>query len=282
MGSTNPDRTPIAKMPRPIITKHKRPTTVKIQNKNKPNLSNYLRIYRKSSSNLHLREDVLRRFKSDYEVGPTIIWTEDAADLRIFTTAEKYKNFVDFEAPNNSPKFINKVLKTMRMKKGTILIKESTPACAMHIPVHFCAYRVDAAGELTIFDPSWHGADPGIYSTTAFYDSLDAFGIPYKHTESERKHHWQSLLPNDVFCQTWTLQWLLEDSVRRFPLPKTRLEAATQLNTYIKRISRSIFSNAERFAAVFPAYKLEGNDAGAVFRHIIADRILAKNIYELF
>jgi hypothetical protein len=272
-------------MPRPIISKHKLPTTLKPPNRRQPNLSNYLRIYRKSASNLHLREDVLHRFESDYEVGPSIIWTEDAADLSIFTTAENYTNFIGFEAPFSNPKsprFLPKLLQKMRMKKGTILIKEATQGDAMHIPVHFCAYRVDAAGELTIFDPSWHGADPGIYSTTAFYDSLDAFGIPYKHAEQERKHHWQSLLPNDVFCQTWSLQWLLQDSVRRFPLPKTRLEAATHLTTYIKQISRSICSDVERFGAVFPAYKLEGNDAGAVFRHILGDRILAKNIYELF
>ena len=266
-------------MPRPIITKHKLPN----RQPTNSNLSTYLRIYRKSASNLHLREDVLRRCASAYEVGPTIIWTEEPVDLHIFTTAENYTNYIGFESSFSdpkSPRFITRLLKTMRMKKGTILIKEATQEDAMHIPVHFCAYRVDAAGELTIFDPSWHAADPGIYSTTAFYDSLDAFGIPYKHAERERKHHWQSLLPNDVFCQTWTLQWLMSDSMRRFPLPANRLDAATHIATYIKRVLWSISEDVERFASVFPAYKLEGNDVRVVFRHI--NRITAKNIYELF
>jgi hypothetical protein len=167
------------------------------------------------------------------------------------------------------------------MTKGSILIKETTPANAMHIPVHFCAYRVDDDGVLTIFDPSWHCADPGIYSTTAFYDSLDAFGISYKHAEPERKRHWQSLLPNDVFCQTWTLAWLCSDT-RSFPLPSTRLEAAKYIAKYIMTFSRIVMCNIDKFMRVFPKYKLEERVPATIFQTILSNRKLTKTIYDLF
>lgn len=268
-------------MPRPILTKPKRP--IKIKTKRPPSLFDYLRIYRKSASNLHIREDILRTHKTEYETGPSLIWTEDANDLAIFTDDEEYTNFIGFESPfcnPKSPKFLKKILQNMRMKQGTILIKDAGSNSAMNIPVHFCAYRVDQTGELTIFDPSWHSDDRGNYSTTAFYESLDVFGIPYKHAYPDRKWHWQSLLPNDVFCQTWTLQWLLSSG--RFNLPKTRLDAATQLANYVKTISRLISHDFDRYLEVFPRYKLEGNDPRKVFHSIITDRILAKNIYEMF
>lgn len=229
----------------------------------------YMRIYRKTISNLHIREKILRNAPAKYEVGPTLIWTENPADLAIFTTAESYTNYLTFEAPFSnprSPKYLPKIFQsnTMRMKKGTILIKEATPENAMHIPVHFCAYRIDDAGILTIFDPSWHSTDAGIYSTTAFYDSLDAFGISYRHAEPKRAHHWQSILPNDVYCQTWTLRWLLCDDIRCFPLPKSRTEANTQLSSYIRDFARRVLDNIDEYMAVFPAYKLQGNDPRVV------------------
>ena len=243
-----------------------------------------MRIYRKTISNLKIREELLRSIPSEYDVGPTLIWTEDACDLSIFTTAESYEHFIGFEAPFSnpkSPKFLKKILGKMRMTKGSILIKESTPTNAMHIPVHFCAYRIDEAGELTIFDPSWHSADPGIYSTTAFYDSLDAFGITYKHAEPKRGHHWQSVLQNDVFCQTWSLRWLLSDS-RAFPLPKTRLEAAKQIAIYAKEFVRMLTANLDTFIHHLPIYKLEGHDAKSVFCAIVSCHQLVKIIYDLF
>jgi len=153
----------------------------------------YFRIYRRCMSNLQIRENILRTVPSAYEIGPTLIWTETSADLDIFTTAENYTNYIGFDAPFNnprSPKYLPKLLKKMRMLKGTIMIKEaSVDSSNRSIPVHLCAYRVDHMGTSTIFDPSWHSADPGIYSTTAFYDSLDAFGISYQHAEPKRSHH---------------------------------------------------------------------------------------------
>jgi hypothetical protein len=272
----------------------------------------YLRIYRKTISNLHIREKILRKdaaaknsgvlsqsttcsyrriswiartpprvprsgVLSQYGIGPTLIWTENPDDLAIFTTAESYTNYLSFEAPFSnprSPKYLPKILrsKAMRMKKGSILIKEETPENAMHIPVHFCAYRIDEAGVFTIFDPSWHSTDAGIYSTTAFYDSLNAFGIPYRHAEPNRAHHWQCVLPNDVFCQTWSLRWLLCDFTRpsiptrnTFPLPKTRAEAIAQITTYIGEFSQMVLANIDEYMSVFPVYKLEGNDPRKVF-----------------
>jgi hypothetical protein len=231
----------------------------------------YLRIYRKTVSNLEIREKILHSVSSEYAIGPTLIWTENPDDISIFTTAENYTHYIGFEAPFSnprSPKYLKKVLESMRMVKGTILIKETTPENAMHIPVHFCAYRIDENGTLTIFDPSWHSADPGIYSTTAFYDSLDAFGISYEHAEYTRAHHWQCVLPHDVFCQTWSLRWLLYDT-RCFPLPKTRIDATAHITKYIHDFTRIIIQNISEYMAVFPKYKLEGNSPARVFETIL-------------
>ena len=244
----------------------------------------FIRIYRKTISNLKIREEILRSVPSQYKIGPTIIWTEVPEDLAIFTTDESYENYIGFEGEFANPRsknYLKKILSNMRMTQGTILIKEATDLDAMNIPVHFCAYRVDAAGELSIFDPSWHSADPGIYSTTAFYDSLDAFGIAYKHSEQTRKHHWQSLLMNDVFCQTWSLQWLMSNS-RAFPLPANRNDAAKHIAKYIKELSSKILKNIETYMSLFPAYKLEGKDPLMVFRSIVNKHSLEKTIYDLF
>ena len=259
-------------------------------------LFTFLRIYRKAVSNLKIREDILSSIPSEYSVGPTLIWTEDVNDLSIFTTAESYENFIGFESPFNnprSPKYLKKILEKMRMKKGTILIKEATPEDAMHIPVHFCAYRIDNAGVLTIFDPSWHSADPGIYSTTAFYDSLDAFGIQYQHAEPYRSHHWQSILANDVFCQTWSLQWLMREDhyqsvfpsrsgTSAFPLPKTRLDAARHIAKYMKELSTIIVKKLDIYMSMFPSYKLENKNPTTVFRSIINNTQLVKYIHNTF
>ena len=248
--------------------------------------STILKIYRKTISNLKIREDILRNSPSKYKIGPTLIWTEDANDLSIFTTAENYTNYIGFEsqfANPKSPKYLKKILKKMKMTKGSILIKEATSPNEMHIPVHFCAYRIDKTGNLNIFDPSWHSEDPGIYSTTAFYDSLNAFGISCKHAESTRRHHWQSLLPNDVFCQTWTLQWLICDKYEsRYPLPLTTVESATHIAKYIKKLTRIVLCNLKKYMSMFPKYKLEGNDPNTIFRSIISNHKLTKTIYDMF
>jgi hypothetical protein len=247
-------------------------------------LASFLTIYRKFVSNLKIREEILRKSDSIYEIGPTIIWTETEEDLAIFTSNENYTNYVGFEAPFNNPRstqYLGKLFKNMRMVKGSILIKEATPTNAMHIPVHFCAYRIDEMGVLSIFDPSWHGADPGIYSTTAFYDSLDAFQIPYVHAFPDRKHHWQSRLPDDVFCQTWTLRWLYDDNAR-FPLPNTRLDAAKLISEYIQFFIRIIQKDLALYVPLFPEYKLEGNAPATVFESLLAQRSLTASINELF
>lgn len=261
--------------PKPIVsskTIHARmKPTVDIQK-----LRLYLRIYRKSVSNLKNREAILRSIPSTYEIGPTIIWTETPDDLSIFTTAETYTNFIGFEAPFNnprSPKYLAKILssKRMQMKKGTILIKETSPENTTRILVHFCAYRIDENGILSIFDPSWHSSDRGIYSTTAFYNSLDEFGISYVHAETNRTHHWQSLIPFDDYCQTWTLRWLMDDSVttRSFPLPKNEKEARKQVFEYITEFTKILLSNIPVYMSNLPTYKLEGNNPMIVFNTII-------------
>jgi len=272
----------------------KRPIGSRIREKSSDNVISsstkwwsYLRIYRKTISNLKIREKILlsnirsrihntnRPNKKTYKVGPTLIWTEIATDLDIFTTAENYTNYIGFEAPFNNPcssKFLKKILKhkKMRMKKGTILIKQATPKYATNIPVHFCAYRIDNRGILSIFDPSWHRADPGVYSTTAFYQSLDAFKISYVHAENEHTHYYQSVLPNDVFCQTWSLIWLMNtyDTVE-LPLPNKREDAVVHLSQYISGFSKTVLDDIDAYMALFPTYKLDGNDPSVAFETII-------------
>ena len=271
----------IAKPKRPVKFTYKTPSGVFTSSATLcpgilQNLPLYLRIYRKSVSNLKNREAILRGIPSTYEIGPTIIWTETPDDLAIFTTAETYTNFIGFEAPFNnprSPKYLAKILSSasMRMKKGSILIKEASPENTTRILVHFCAYRIDENGTLCIFDPSWHSTDAGIYSTTAFYDSLDAFGISYVHAEPDRTHHWQSIIPFDDYCQTWTLYWLLYDSVSigGFPLPKNEKEARKQVLSYILHFTQIVLSNLSLYMSNLPSYKLEGNDPMIVFNTII-------------
>lgn len=245
-----------------------------LRSQHNPNFPVFLRIYRKTVSNLKNREKILSSLPSFYEVGPTLIWTETSDDLSIFTTEESYTNFIGFEAPFNnprSPKYLKKILlsTSMRMKKGSILIKEATPENTTRVPVHFCAYRIDANGVLSIFDPSWHSADPGIYSTTAFYDSLDAFGISYVHAESTRTHHWQSIIPFDDYCQTWTLKWLTYDTLATFPLPNTQKDARTQISSYMAGFTQIVLSDMDGFMSNLPTYKLEGNDPIDVFDTIL-------------
>lgn len=233
-------------------------------------MSAFIRIYRKVISNLKIREDILRSIPSKYTVGPTIIWTEIPEELAIFTTDESYTNYIGFEgkfSDQSSPNYLKKIISKMRMTKGTILIKEAPDkeASEMNIKVHFCGYKIDENGKLFIFDPSWHSTDKGIYSTTAFYKSLKKFGIKYAHAEPTRAHHWQSLLLNDVFCQTWSLRWLCYDKDPQFYLPPTNETAAKLIAQYMKRFSRIILKNMEKYMSIFPAYKLEGHEPITVF-----------------
>jgi hypothetical protein len=236
-----------------------------------PTRSDAIRIFRKFVSNLKIREEVLRSHgdAADYSVGPTLIWTEDSADLAMFTSNEGYSNFISFESPHDDPRskhYLAKVLRRQKNTKGSILIKEaSSPQNKpTSILVHFCAYFVDASGMLHIFDPSWHSADPGIYSTTAFYESLDAFRIPYQHVEPHRPHHWQSLLSNDVFCQTWTLEWLRKDCPDHFPLPETAKEAASHVSNYIHEFVKTVNLHREKYVSLFPKHKWEGFSPNSV------------------
>ena len=234
-------------------------------------MNSFLSIYRKIVSNLKIREEILRTTNTHYTIGPTIIWTENPDDLAIFTSNENYTHFIGFEPPFNNPRtkqYIGKILKTMRQTKGTILIKVSVSTDdATNIPIHLCGYRIDNSGVFAIFDPAWHIDDTSIYSTSGFYATLDAFKIPYVHAFPNRKHHWQSILPNDVFCQTWTLKWLYADN-GRFPLPNTPREASTQLAGYIHEFVRIVQRDIPIYASLFPTYKLEGNTLDKVCRTI--------------
>lgn len=252
-------------------------------------MSVLFRIYRKAISNLKIRDDILRSVPSNYAVGPTIIWTEIPGELSIFTTEESYTNYIGFEGVFANPKsknYLKTILEKMRMIKGTILIKEApdNEASIMNIKVHFCGYRIDENGKFFIFDPSWHSSDKGIYSTTAFYDSLEEYRIKYQHAEPTRKHHWQSLLLNDVFCQTWSLRWLYIENDHQFYLPPTNKTAAKLIAMYMKKFSGIILQNIEKYMSMFPAYKLEGQDPTAVFRTLSGKReeTLTEIIYDYF
>jgi len=217
-----------------------------------------------------------------------LIWLETPSDLPLFTISG-LTNYLTFDAPHDNPrsqKYLKTMLRKRRMTKGTVLIKEATPENAP-ITVHFCGYIVDAEGTFCIFDPSWHRDDPGVYSTTAFYDSLDAFGIPYVHAEYDRAHHWQCVLRNDVFCQTWTLAWLLFDgsptgSPTGFPLPRTRKEACAQLAKYIHGFVQLIRKMPKTVIPLFPGFKWEGYAPDSVFDRIRQDARLQQTIERQF
>lgn len=237
-----------------------------------PSVVKSLSIYRKFVSNLAIRDSLLSNAASTvYAVGPSLIWVEVPTDLSLFTVSG-LKHYLTFDAPHNnprSPKYLKRMLLKNRMTKGSILIKEHTPANAP-ITVHFCAYIIDANGTMSVFDPSWHSVDPGVYSTTAFYDSLDAFGIPYVHAHCGRTHHWQSVLRNDVFCQTWTLEWLLCDGYPNgFPLPMTRKEVSEQLAQYINRIVQMIWEVRCHIIPLLPVAKWDGYTPDTVFSRIL-------------
>ena len=237
-----------------------------------PSLVKSLSIYRKFVSNLAIRELLLSNATSSvYSVGPSLIWVEVPTDLSLFTVSG-LKHYLTFDAPHDnprSPKYLKRMLLKNRMSKGSILIKEQTPENAP-IKVHFCAYIIDANGIFYVFDPSWHSSDPGVYSTTAFYDSLDAFGIPYVHAEYERAHHWQSVLRNDVFCQTWTLEWLLADgSPDGFPLPMSRKEASDTLAEYITGIVEMIWEVRCHIIPLLPVAKWDSYIPDTVFSRIL-------------
>ena len=250
-----------------------------------PNSAGRLSILRRFASNLAIREAFLSRWSTPrvlskygisvdrtYSVGPTILWTEDSADLSIFTSQEGFDHFWTFEEPYNDPRtktYLGKLLRANKRTKGSILIKERTSPDTPNIPVHFCAYRVDDRGQLTIFDPSWHRADPGIYSTTAFYETLDAFRIPYTHWEPNRTHHWQSVLPHDVYCQTWTLWWLFTEG-QAFPLPKTPAESAEQLQCILMRFAGMVLRHHHVLIPLFPKWKWEGETPDEIFSTIPA------------
>jgi hypothetical protein len=237
-----------------------------------------LAIYRKFVSNLAIRESLLAATSSKYAIGPSLIWLENPDDLSVFATAG-VKHYLTFDAPHDnprSPKYLKRMLLKNRMSKGSILIKEKTLENAP-ITIHFCAYTIDQHGVFTVFDPSWHSADPGIYSTTAFYESLDAFKIPYVHVEPSRAHHWQSVLRNDVFCQTWTLAWLLNDGAQ-FPLPTSRKHASDQLAKYIHRFVQLIRKTRKTVVPLFPVYKWDGCEPDMVFDLIRRDTCLEKTI----
>ena len=238
-----------------------------------------LAIYRKFVSNLAIRDILLSQTPSKYAIGPSLIWVESPSDISLFTSAG-VDNYLTFDHPHDnprSPKYLKRMLLKQRMTKGSILIKEQTPENAP-IKVHFCAYTIDQHGVFTVFDPSWHSADPGIYSTTAFYESLDAFRIPYVHAEYNRAHHWQSVLRNDVFCQTWTLAWLLFGTEGGFPLPTTRNEVSVQLAKYIHRFVQLIRKTRKRVVPLFPVYKWDGCEPEVVFDRIRNDTCLEKTI----
>ena len=274
-----------------MMSLEKEPSMIASKKKTKTiaDMSTLFRIYRKTISNLKIREDILRSVPSNYVVGPSIIWTEIPEELSIFTTEESYTNYIGFEGEFANPKsenYLKTILEKMRMTKGTILIKEAPDkeASIMNIKVHFCGYRIDENGKLFIFDPSWHSSDKGIYSTTAFYDSLKKYRVKYQHAEPTRKHHWQSLLLNDVFCQTWSLRWLYLENDHQFYLPPTNKTAAKLIAMYMKKFSGIILQNIEKYMSMFPAYKLEGQDPTTVFRTLSGKReeTLTEIIYDYF
>lgn len=247
-------------------------------------------IFKRMVSNLTIRDELLRSTNPHtLEIGPTILWIENPEkDKDIFTKNEHYDNYLSFEEDdathyiNNNKNKNNKNLQQYDNIKGSILIKEYNKKNKTgNIPVHFCAY-VYKNNVLYIYDPSWHIDDRGEYSTTAFYETLRNYEINYVMVEQNQSHHWQSLLDNDVFCQTWTLEWLLRDGVAGFPLPKTNITAGRMIIAYLRHFIRLMKKDdIEKYVLLFPSYKWLGMSPLFIF-DIIEHHITANELVEKF
>lgn len=247
-------------------------------------INTHLRIFRRLITNLHVRENILQHNnkKNEYSIGPTILYIPKDY-LNIITDNKKYKNYI----------FVNSSFKLPENSKGTIFIKTSMD----NSNVHLCAY-IFKNNKITIFDPAWHPKNKkGEYSEDEFYIDLQKIINKYKPkysyeiVETGGNKSIQSYLDNDIFCQSWSLKWLLEDGSMKFP---TSLNGAViQIISILQEFTEIINNNIENIF-LLPKEKFELDmDETKITRkiinkkwddvfEIINTKLTIKNIIELY
>lgn len=201
-------------------------------------INSHITIYRKCVTHLGIRDEILSNNPSEeYMIGPTILYIPQDY-VNIITENKSYKNYV----------YINSQFKLPEASKGTIFIKMSNEDSN----VHLCAYTFKN-NKITIFDPAWHPVDKkGEYSEDEFYDDLKTVIKKYKPkyqvdiVNTGGSKSIQSVLNNDIFCQSWSLKWLLEDGNMKYPNTEDKKETITKIIEMIKELHEKA-SNASIF-----------------------------------
>ena len=190
--------------------------------------------------------------------------------------------------------------------KGSIIISEGEKSESGGTSVHFCGYIYED-NILKIFDPSYHKDDKltGEFYLDFLYKYLkkkqkeekktkEKNPFVYENVYEDRPHPWQGefvepskLLKKDVFCQTWTLKWLLKPNDSKFTLPNTPEEAANRIAHYyhefvvlIKRIRKNTKKDEPNIIQFIPEEKWNGFSPNSVLKDI--EEIEAGDILQWF
>jgi hypothetical protein len=210
-------------------------------------INTHIRIFRRLITHLQIRENIVEHNNEGgkYSVGPTILYIPKEY-LNIITENKKYDNYI----------FVNSAFKLPEGSKGTIFIKTSTE----DRNVHLCAYTFKD-NKMTIFDPAWHPVNKkGEYSEDDFYEDLQKIIKKYKPKYSYEivktggDKSIQSYLGNDIFCQSWSLKWLLEDGEMEFP--NSLNAVVTRIITILQELI-VIINRTPDFIYLFPKEKWE-------------------------
>jgi hypothetical protein len=232
-------------------------------------------VFRRFISNLNIREQLLQNNSSGkYSIGPTILWlpTDFLRDniTEIRPIENQYHHYILIAGKPNV--WSTKIRNIEPMTKGTIMLRAED---STGTNVHFCGYIVDEKRKLFIFDPAWHKKDKNPYSEDKFYNTLTRSGkIKYTHVYKEREHAWQNILPHDVFCQTWSLVWLLRDGEIE---PVTDINGASHaISNYFHEINAIIHRDKKKYISLFPRKKWGDYNYNAIYGFV--NRINADTI----
>lgn len=237
-------------------TKSKRTMRTKIQNTDPEILQSYESVFRRFIGNPVVRKKILQEKPDNhYSVGPTLFFMDkktkfneikqimylfknrgDYGDDSINIYSETDKFMALFYGIHKKTKQKGATVLPLNNVKGSIIISQGVVSKSGSIEVHFCGY-VFEDGVLHIFDPSHSKNTPGTFASFVdeFYPFLTKHRIQWQHVYENREYPWQHkpvLLKHDVFCQTWTLKWLLKPNDRNFKLPANALKAAQNVADY--------------------------------------------------
>jgi hypothetical protein len=200
----------------------------------------YINIFRKCITALQIRDTLLldNNTTGKYEIGPTILYIPTEY-VKTITNNKTYTNYV----------FLNSRFELIEKSKGSIFIKMSME----DNNVHLCSYLFQD-NHITIFDPAWHPINKkNEYTEDEFYKDLETALKKYRKKYSYHivntggVNSIQNYLINDIFCQSWSLEWLLRDGEMVYPRNKsevvpTIISILQSINVLVdKRKKRYIF-----------------------------------------